>query len=780
MRRLRHTPARTTTTVPVFANPSGRRWRWVRAILLSLLVVAVATAVVAVPRVLAPPALAGAAAPGGPTIEEVGDDAPVIGSGPLVRVVRLLRVDGATYGQEPFTGQVVSQLAGDDLETAGDAGYALQRYGYGAGVHRTITLTFDDGPNPVWTPKLLDLLSRNNVPATFFVTGSQTAKYPEIMQRIVREGHTLGNHTLTHIDVSDTTAFRQQLEMSLADRITRAQTGQGANFFRLPYEGDDEDSTRGDTLGILRAQQAGYVIASHDFDTLDWAHAGGSADDIESPPFGEQDNITMLLHDAGGDRAATLAYVERIVGEARAAGYTFTTMPQSQPGIEDATAAVEPALWDRMALWTAEALFVLPPELLYGLFVLALVTMLGFGLFNAVLAVVRARWRTRPVNTSREPVTVLIAAYNEERVIARTLEYLLRSEHPIGEILVVDDGSTDGTSAEVRAVADRDPRVRLIRQDNAGKWAALNRGFAAARHEFVVTLDADTLFTPQTVGRLVEQFHSSRVGAVAGVIKVGNYSANVITRWQALEYVTQIGLERAAGALLNAVMVVPGACAAWRRTAGLEAGGYNDSTLAEDCELTLALHQHGWRVEQADEAIAWTEAPETLDALLKQRVRWMYGTIQAVWQHRNMLFRPRYGWLGMLVMPMTALTITVPLLFTPLIALGILQTLSAQGPLALGLYFLAFALVYGLLAGIAVRLLHERAEHLLMVPVYRLIYEPLRVYLLYASLGTALRGVRLGWGKLTRTAHMDEVATATVRDVAPAPTPGREPVGVGS
>src|ERR687889_521746 len=124
---------------------------------------------------------------------------------------------------------------------------------------------------------------------------------------------------------------------------------------------------------------------------------------------------------------------------------------------------------------------------------------------------------------------------------------------------------------------------------------------------------------------------------------------------QSPEYITQIGLERAAGALLNAVMVVPGACAAWRRTAVLEAGGYNNSTLAEDCELTLALHRHGWQVEQADEAIAWTEAPETLDDLLKQRVRWMYGTIQAVWRHRDMLLRPRYGWLGMLVMPMTVL-----------------------------------------------------------------------------------------------------------------------------
>jgi peptidoglycan-N-acetylglucosamine deacetylase len=215
---------------------------------------------------------------------------------------------------------------------------------------------------------------------------------------------------------------------------------------------------------------------------------------------------------------------------------------------------------------------------------------------------------------------------------------------------------------------------------------------------------------------------------------------------------------------------VPGACAAWRKAAVLEAGGYDNATLAEDCDLTLALHQHGWQVEQADQAVAWTEAPENLDALLKQRVRWMYGTIQAVWRHRNMLLRPRYGWLGMLFMPMTVVTIVVPLVFTPLILLGIIQTLAEQGPLMLALYFGIFAVVYGLLAVIAVRLLDERAEHLLMVPVYRLIYEPLRVYLLYASLGTAIRGVRLGWGKLARTAHMDEIATAGVK----------QPVAVGT
>ncbi|NEK59047.1 glycosyltransferase [Geodermatophilus sabuli] len=756
-------PTGSPPTTPVFANPSGRRWRYLRAVLLTLLVLAVAGAVVAVPKVLASPALGGAATPDGPTPEEVGEDAPVIGEGPLVRVVRLLQVDGATYGQEPFTGQVVSELPDFEVARIGDADYALQRYGYGPDVHRTITLTFDDGPDPVWTPRLLDLLSANGVPATFFVTGAQVTRHPEIMDRIVREGHAVGNHSLTHIDVSETTAFRQQLELSLSDRIMRAEVGHAAPYFRLPYEGDDEDSTRAAATGILRAQQLGYVVASHDFDTLDWAHASGEIDGpIELPPLGEQDNITMLLHDSGGDRSMTLAYVERLVTEARDAGYSFTTMPQSQPEIRGDIGAVQSTIYDRLALWLATGLFELPPDLLYVLFILALVTMLGYGLFNAVLAVARARRRVRPINTATPPVTVLIAAYNEERVIARTLEYLLASHYPIGEIVVIDDGSTDGTAAAVTAVAERDDRVRLFRQNNAGKWAALNNGFARARHDFVVTLDADTLFTPDTVGRLMEQFHSPRVGAVAGVIKVGNFSTNVITRWQALEYITQIGLERAAAALLDAVMIVPGACAAWRKAAVLEAGGYTDATLAEDCDLTLGLHQAGWRVEQADRAIAWTEAPETLDSLLRQRVRWMYGTIQAVWRHRGMLLRPRFGWLGMLVMPMTVLTLVVPLVFTPLIILGIVQTLASQGPLALVLYFALFAAVYGVLAAIAVRLLHERAEHLLMVPVYRLIYEPLRVYLLYASLGTALRGVRLGWGKLTRTARMDDVATATL------------------
>jgi cellulose synthase/poly-beta-1,6-N-acetylglucosamine synthase-like glycosyltransferase/peptidoglycan/xylan/chitin deacetylase (PgdA/CDA1 family) len=754
---------------PVFLNPSGRRWKYIRAVLLVVVAAVVAFVAVVLPRVVAPPALNGAPVPDAPTADELGDP-PLIGTGPLTRIVRLVHADGAVYGQEPFDGQVVAQLDEADVRRAGDAPYAVQRYGYSASAHRTISLTFDDGPSEVWTPKLLDLLSKYHVPATFFVTGEQMSKHPEIMRRLQREGFALGNHTLTHIDINSATSFRQQAELAITDRIMRAETGHFGSYFRLPYEGADDRSVVEDVPGILRAQQLGYVVASHDFDTLDWAHADGELrGDIPLPPLdGSMDNITMLLHDGGGhSRAMTLAYVERLILAARDAGYTFHTMPQVQPDIEARVGATPVTAADRVALEVSKALFVLPAGVLFWLFVLALVTMLGLSLCYAVLALIRARLQRRrgaPDLADRPAVAVLIAAYNEELVISRTLDYVLASAHPITEVIVVDDGSTDGTAAMVRDVAARHPQVRLIHQDNAGKWAALNRGFAEVAAEIVVTLDADTLFTPDTITHLVEEFRSPQVGAVAGVIKVGNHSHNVVTRWQALEYVTQIGVERSAAALLNAVMVIPGACAAWRRDAVLQAGGYSNATLAEDCDLTLMLHQNGWRVAQADRAIAYTEAPETLDGLLKQRVRWMFGTLQAIWRHRNMLLRPRFGWLGMLVMPMAAVTLLVPLVFTPFVGIVLVQMLIHQGLLHVLAYFGLFSLIYGALAAVAVALMRERPSHLLMVPVYRVIYEPLRAYLLYACLGTALRGVRLGWNKLARTAHMDQDAAVALGD----------------
>lgn len=778
----RGAPRRRAPEPQVFRNPSGRRWRRIRAAGLLLLAVLVAAAVIAVPRVLAPPALDGAPVPDGPSAATVGRP-PVVGEGPLVRVVQVLREGGTTYGQDPFTGLVTTALDPADAAEVAGAEFALQRYGYSESASRTVTLTFDDGPHPEYTPELLDLLSARGVPAAFFVTGEQIAEHPEIVRRMTREGFPVGNHSLTHVDVNATTEFRQRLEVVITDRILRAQTGRYASYFRLPYEADDVEGMRDDVPGILRAQQLGYAVVSHDFDPQDWAHGPGEADEIPMPPLGEQDNITVLLHDAGGaDRTATLEYVDALITEARDAGYTFTALPQVLPELGERAGPTEPTVWDALTLRVATALLVLPGTLLHGLFVFALVTMVGFGLLNTLLALIRARRVRRRTSTARPPVAVLIAAFNEERVIGRTVECALASGYPVREVVVVDDGSTDRTAAVVRALAARDPRVRLLRQANAGKWAALNRGFAAVDAEIVVTLDADTVIVPDTVEHLVAAFTSADTGAVAGVVKVGNLRRNLLTRWQALEYLTQIGVERGAAALLGAVMVVPGACSAWRRSAVLQAGGYSSATLAEDCDLTLALHRHGWRVGQADGAVAWTEAPETLDALLNQRARWMFGTLQALWRHRSMILRPRFGWLGMLVLPMAVVTVVLPLLFTPVVVLAVVALLADGAALQVLLYLGVFAAVYGVVAAVAVRLLHERAVHLLMVPVYRLIYEPLRAYLLYASVGTAIRGARMGWKKGGRTAHLDDAGPGTPGRVAP--TEGSRligtPVGVAS
>src|SRR5439155_14156658 len=183
-----------------------------------------------------------------------------------------------------------------------------------------------------------------------------------------------------------------------------------------------------------------------------------------------------------------------------------------------------------------------------------------------------------------------------------------------------------------------------------GKSAALNLGLRHAEGEIVVALDADTLFARQTVGALARRFYDPRVGAVAGNAKVGN-RINLVTRWQALEYVTSQNLDRRAFSLLDCITVVPGAVGAWRRTVVHQVGGFREDTLAEDQDLTLAVRRAGYSVAYADGAVALTEAPDTLRALARQRFRWSFGTLQCAWKHRATLFRRHYGTLGWIAMP---------------------------------------------------------------------------------------------------------------------------------
>lgn len=265
---------------------------------------------------------------------------------------------------------------------------------------------------------------------------------------------------------------------------------------------------------------------------------------------------------------------------------------------------------------------------------------LGIGVFCVVqmgtlltLALIHAR-RERTRGHLTDPyvggVSVIVPAYNEEANIEATIASILSSDH-VGEleVIVVDDGSTDGTAA----ILDRlDDAVTVIRQANAGKGAALNRGLEHARHPVVVMIDGDTVFEPQCVRELAAPFTDERVGAVAGVIKVARPS-NLVHRWQSLEYAMSANIELRAGDVIGGITTVAGANGAFRRDALRGIGGVPLVTLAEDTDLTLTLQRAGWKVTHQSRAIAWTEAPSNLAALARQRLRWTYGTIQSLWRH---------------------------------------------------------------------------------------------------------------------------------------------------
>lgn len=756
---------------PVFIELSGRRWRVLRASGTVVLVVLSAVIFTVMWPVIT---LVTAPLPGPEpqtVATELGSRPVMIGTGPMLRVVA---VRGGVL-TDPFTGAHLGVLVGADRAAVGARPYVVQRYGYGGGTRR-IALTFDDGPDPVWTPKVLDVLARHGVRGTFFVTGRAAATSPELLRRIVAEGHALGNHSVSHQNLSAVPGWRTRFEISGNAAVLARLSGQAVEIVRPPYDGGIGGAVGDEAKAILWAQRLGYQVASYDHDTHDWAYGGGSGDSapiagslprsIPVPSLDGRD-LTVLLHDSGGDRAHTVEYLDRVlIPAARRAGYTFATVPQANPGAAagaDVSRTVADARTGGAVTGLVEAWLVYPNRFSWWLFALGVFALGATGFGYTLLALVR-RWRRPPLPVrgsdparDRSPlaVTVLIAAYNEEKVIAATLRGLVASTYPVHEFLVVDDGSTDRT-AEIVVELSRtlDPRIRLITQTNARKPAALNTGLVRTRSEIVVTVDADTNVTPGMVADLVRHFEADRygtLGAVAGVVRVGNRQVNVLTRWQALEYLSQIGVERAAHDVLGTIMIVPGACAAWRREAVLRAGGFSEDTLAEDCDLTLGLHRMGWRVTQDDVARADTEAPETLDALLKQRVRWTFGTLQAIAKHKDMLLRPRFGLLGAVMLPWSAVSMGLPLLTIPFVTLVTVEGFLAQGPAFLGWLYVMFTAVQGLSALVAVRLLGEPLTTLSVVPFYRAVYDPLRTYLLCKAGYLAARGLPVGWNKLPRT-----------------------------
>jgi cellulose synthase/poly-beta-1,6-N-acetylglucosamine synthase-like glycosyltransferase/peptidoglycan/xylan/chitin deacetylase (PgdA/CDA1 family) len=617
---------------------------------------------------------------------------------------------------------------------------------------RTIVLTFDDGPDPRWTPQVLDVLRRHRVPATFFAVGSRVDADPALARRIVAEGHDLGSHTFTHADLSGAATWRRHLELSLTRNAIAGATGRQAPLFRPPFSSRPGDVTAPDLDALRDATGQGQVAVLADLDTNDWRRPGVDAIVRAGLPAGGAGAV-LLMHDGGGDRSQTVAALDQLIPRLQEEGYRFTTVSAAL-GIPAPAASAGDRVRGTALRWF-QSLGAGLSTFMTWLLGVALVLGAGRLAFQAGCAWRHARRRPTPTRAVWAPVSVIVPAYNEAANIRATVLSLVGGDHPAVEVIVVDDGSTDGTADIVERLGL--PGVRVVRQRNAGKPAALNTGIAYARSDLLVLVDGDTVFQPDTIHRLVQPFADPRVGAVSGNAKVAN-RRRLLGRWQHIEYVIGFNLDRRMYAVLRCMPTIPGAVGAFRRAALLDSGGVPGDTLAEDTDLTMAVHRAGWEVAYAERAIAWTEAPATLRQLWRQRYRWGYGTMQAMWKHRH-----AGGRLGRRALPyLTVFQVLLPLA-APAVDVFAVYGLFFLPAAQLAAGWVLLLLLQTATAAYALRLDGESLRPLWTLPIQQIVYRQIMYLVVVQAAVTALLGSRLRWHRMARTG----AAAALVREAPP-------------
>ena len=609
-----------------------------------------------------------------------------------------------------------------------------------------------------------------------------------LMRRVYNEGHEIGNHTFTHPDISEISVPSADLELNLTERLFAAELGVQPLYFRPPYSIDQEPDTNDQAAPADRIQDLGYVIVGDKIDTSDWdEHPRKTPQEIADSVFQQMRDMQtrpwmqgsiILLHDGGGDRSATIAALPVLIQALRDRGYTIVPVSQL---MGKTRAEVMPPL-NQHQLWQARvdsiAFFVWA---FFNHFVVA-VFFAGDILMSARLIIIgvfavidRFRKRKNFAGPNYAPrVAVLIPAFNEEKVIVRTIRSVMMSNYKNIRIIVIDDGSKDRT---YQTVIDAYPadiaagRLTVLTKPNGGKADALNFALAQTREEIYIGIDADGVIAHDAIANLVAHFANPKIGAVAGNAKVGN-RVNLWPRWQALEYITSQNFERRALDLFDIVMVVPGAIGAWR-TAAVKAGGeYHTNTVAEDADLTMNLLEQGYEVIYEDRALAFTEAPINMNGLMRQRFRWSFGILQAVFKHRG-AFRNRRA-MGFFALPNILLFQILLPLFSPFIDLMFFagvgnyfynkhfhpEAASAASFEKLLAFFLAFLIIDFVTSALAFSLerkhpaCHGDAWLLGHIWIQRFTYRQVFSIVLFKTLKRAIDGKPFAWDKLDRTATM--------------------------
>lgn len=740
------------TSKPVFYDATGRRRQWLKRALFCAVV-----------------ALAGA----GAWVAESLRRPPVLDeSTPAAEWLSLPQSGGRTeneiaglpvqfHGRGELLAPRVTQDEGQP------AALEIQRAGGGdPSTDLRLVLTFDDGPDARFTPQILDILKANGVPAVFFVVGTNAAEQPALVRRIVREGHEIGNHTFSHPDLSKVPVFRQDLEMAVTQRVIQVLADRSTRLFRPPYGGNPEPRGRAEVVPIWRAARAGYVTIGEGIIPSDWeltklkpgvqgsrVRESRTAEDLAQRVIrSRHEGHIVLLHDGGGNRSLTVAALPRMISELRGMGYRFVSLAELC-GVPKEEMMPPIAASEARLVQGVKAIYLLGfpmQRLLSALFVGATF----FGLFRVsfLLVLVLLQRREEKRRCFREEffpaVTVIMAAYNEEKVIVRSVDSLLRADYPALDLVVVNDGSTDGTLRLLQENFGRNARVRILDQPNSGKMAAMNRALGEARGEIIMLADADTLFPPDAVRMLARHFHDPRIGAVAAGVRIGNAADNVLTRWQALEYSTCQNFDRRGFDYLNCIPVIAGAAGAVRREAIVALGGFSPETLNEDMDMTWQLIRAGWRVVNDSEAVGYTEAPNTLRSFLRQRFRWAYGTYQCLWKHRDAL--GRYGALGWVALPIQWLHQVLFPLLSPIVDVLVIGSLLTGHAGTVTLFALLMLAIESVGAIVAIVTGGGNPRLLLWLPLQRIGYHPFMWYVVVKACFAALAGTAVGWNKFAR------------------------------
>jgi len=720
-----------------------------------------------------------------------GADVDMEGQGEILRIE-----DKPVHGIRDISVDANSQMIDDEVFQTLPEPYRVARYGYSP---NKVVITFDDGPDPEWTPKILDILKEKQASATFFLIGIQADKFSGLTRRVYAEQNTIGNHTFTHPDITNMSTPLFKAELNLTERLFASILGVRTTLMRPPYAIDEEPDTADQVRPLEIPQEMGYITVGNRIDPNDWSeNPRRTAEQITDyvlshlPPCRVEDlrcgNI-VLLHDGGGDRSETVRALPMIIDGVRARGYEVAPIYDLLNMQRADVMAPLPRgeLWaarlDRLGFW----LFDFGVVGITWIFLVGDLLMTGRLLFIGAAAVYdrlheKIFGKPAEVASYKPKVAVLIPAYNEEKVIERTVRAALNSNYPNLRVIVIDDGSRDRTLEVARNAFKQEVatgKVLILGKRNSGKAEALNYGIDhIGDAELFVGIDADTVIAPDAIARLVPHFINPKVGAIAGNAKVGN-RVNLWTRWQALEYITSQNFERRALDVLGAVSVVPGAIGAWRVSAVREAGGYHTDTVAEDADLTMALLRMGYRVEYEDMALAYTEAPTNANGLMRQRFRWSFGILQAVYKHRAVVARK--GVLGWIALPnIVIFQILLPLV-SPLIdimfAVGTIWYFiqkhfhpDSTDPASfhkLVLFFFTFLVIDFFASAIAFALERRRPDDredpwlLSQVWLQRFAYRQLFSIVLFKTLKRALEGRKFAWDKLERTAAVKYVPAET-------------------